>query len=112
VDQSASPDEVDAFFRTRPLRYTYANGTSVPLLPTTCFLGSIRRAIPLHANGPGPGFHLVYAWTVNGGRSMTAFLDSDVDGIITDKVERLRDLLHANYAAKYVLATADDNPFP
>jgi glycerophosphoryl diester phosphodiesterase len=111
VDEHATPDEVDAFFRTRPLRYTYANGTSVPLLSTTCFLGPVRRATALRANGPGPGFRLVYAWTVNGAHSMRAFLDSDVDGIITDKIEKLLGLLQAQYGGRYVLATADDNPF-
>jgi hypothetical protein len=111
VDDHATPEEVNEFFRTRPVRYTYANGTSVPLLPTTCYLGDVRKAITLRANDPGPGFRLVYAWTVNSERSMTAFLDSDVDGLITDKIEKLRDLLQTKYAATYVLATADHNPF-
>jgi hypothetical protein len=110
VDQHAPPERVDEFLRTRPLPYTYANGTSVPLLPATCYLGPVRRAIALRASGPGPGFRLVYAWTVNSRRSMTAFLDRDVDGIITDRIGKLRDLLRTGYADRYVLATADDEP--
>ena len=112
VDESATPEQVDGFFRGLPISYTYADGTSVPLLPTTCWLGRIRRAIALRASGPGPGFRLVYAWTVNSTQSMAAFLDSGVDGMITDNIERLRALLQTGYAASYVLATADDNPFP
>jgi hypothetical protein len=111
VDQNSPPDVVNEFFRTRPLSYTYANGTSVPLLPTTCYLEHIRRAITLRAGGAEPGFRLVYAWTVNGKGSMRAFLDADVDGVITDKVERLRDLLRTEYADRYALATAADDPF-
>lgn len=111
VDDNATPEEVDAFLRTRPVRYTYANGTSVPLLPTTCYLGDIRKAVTLRASGSAQGFRLVYAWTVNSERSMRAFLDSDVDGLITDRIERLRDLLQTKYAATYALATADHNPF-
>jgi hypothetical protein len=42
---------------------------------------------------------------------MRAYLDSDVDGLITDRVEKLRDLLRAEYGASYVLATSDHNPF-
>ena len=111
VDDNATPEAVNEFFRTRPVRYTYANGTSVPLLPTTCYLGEVRRAIALRAAGSGPGFRLVYAWTVTCGRSMRAFLDSDVDGMITDKIEKLRRLLQTDYATSYVLATSDHNPF-
>jgi hypothetical protein len=111
VDDHATPEEVDDFLRTRPVSYTYANGTSVPLLPTTCYLGEVRRAIALRASDSGPGFRLVYAWTVNCERSMRAYLDSDVDGLITDRVEKLRDLLRAEYGASYVLATSDHNPF-
>ena len=112
VDSHATPEVVDGFFRTLPLRYTYADGTSVPLLPTTCYLGRVRRAVGLRRSGSGPGFSLVYAWTVNSARSMTAFLDSDVDGMITDRIERLGTLLQTSYAGRYSLATADDNPFP
>jgi hypothetical protein len=111
VDQNATPEEVDAFLRPRALPYTYAEGTSVPLLPTTCYLGRIRRAVALHARGPEPGFRLVYAWTVNSRRSMTRFLDREVDGLITDKVATLREVLETRYAHEYVLATADDEPF-
>lgn len=112
VDGNAPPEEVDGFFRTRPLRYAFADGTSVPLLPTTCYLGRIRRAIVLRATGPGPGFRLVYAWTVNSTRSMKAFLDGDVDGLITDRVERLREVLRTTYADRYTLASAGENPLP
>jgi hypothetical protein len=113
VDQNAPPEEVNEFFGGHRLPYTYADGTSVPLLPTTLHLGHIRRAIALRAGGRarGPGFRLVYAWTVNGKCSMRAFLAGDVDGLITDKIARLRGLLQTEYGDRYVLATADDNPF-
>jgi hypothetical protein len=112
VDQHATARAVHEFFRTRPLPYTYANGTSLPLVPTTWWLKHIRRAVALDASGPGAGFRLVYAWTVNARRSMRRFLDTEVDGTITDKVARLRGLLRAEYADQYVLATAADDPFP
>jgi hypothetical protein len=111
VDESSSAAEVDGFFRGWPLSYTYANGTSVPLVPTTRYLSDIRNAVRLRNSGDGRSFRLVYAWTVNAESSMAAFLDADVDGLITDKVERLRDLLAGEYAGRYVLATAHDNPF-
>jgi hypothetical protein len=111
VDEYSSADEVDNFFRNRPLPYTYANGTSAPLLPTTHYLPDVQQAISLRQSGAGPGFRLVYAWTVTSESSMTAFLDADVDGLITDKIERLRDLLAQKYAGRYQLATAQDNPF-
>ena len=112
VDENSRPGPVDAFFRPGRIRYTYANGTSVPLLPTTCWLGDVRAAIPLRAEGTGRGFSLVYAWTVNARCSMIRFLDAGVDGLITDKVERLRDLLATKYAGSYELAAAGDDPFP
>ena len=111
VDNHATPEEVDAFFTARTLPYTYADGTSIPLLPTTCYLGLVRRGVALRKDGARPGFSLVYGWTVNGTRSMTAFLDSDVDGLITDRIERLRNLLQTKFLGRYVLATADDRPF-
>jgi hypothetical protein len=111
VDEHSTPEEVNDFFRGRPARYTYANGTSVPLVPTTCYFRYVRAAISLRANGPGPGFRLVYAWTVNSRRSMIAFLDGDVDGLITDRIERLGDLLRTEYGDRYALATAGDDPF-
>ena len=111
VDDRATPEAVDGFFRSRTLPYTYADGTSIPLVPTTCWLGLVRRAVALRESGAPRRFSLVYGWTVNGTRSMTAFLDADVDGLITDRIERLRDLLQAKYAGRYVLATAEDDPF-
>ena len=111
VDEHAEPEAVDAYLRGGPLPYTYADGTSVPLLPTTCYLGRVRRAVALRASGPGPGFRLVYAWTVNSAHSMRAFLDGGVDGLITDRIDRLRALLETSYADRYALATADDDPF-
>ncbi|HXY70169.1 MAG TPA: hypothetical protein VEH62_12015 [Gemmatimonadales bacterium] len=111
VDGGATPEEVNDFFGGGTLRYTYADGTSVPLLPTTCWLGRIRRAIALRRTGARPGFSLVYAWTVNSTRSMTAFLESDVDGLITDRIEKLRHLLATKFADRYTLAAAGDDPF-
>jgi hypothetical protein len=111
VDEYSSADEVNTFFRSGPLPYTYANGTSAPLLSTTHYLPHIQRAITLRNGGTSPGLRLVYAWTVNSESSMTAFLDIEVDGLITDKIEQLRDLLGSKYAGKYQLATAQDQPF-
>jgi len=111
VDDRATPEEVEAFFEGRTLPCTYADGTSIPLLPTTCWLGPVRRAVALRDSAAARRLSLVYGWTVNGRHSMAAFLDADVDGLITDRVERLRDLLRAKYAGRYVLATAGDDPF-
>ena len=112
VDEYSSAADVDDFFRTKPLPFTYANGTSVPFLPTTHYLSDIRNAVTLRDSGSPDSFRLVYAWTVNGEASMTSFLDSGVDGLITDKVERLRELLATKYSGRYQLATASDQPFP
>ena len=111
VDENSSADQVNNLLRNGPLPYTYANGTSAPFFSTTHYLPDIQRAIILRNGGTSPGLRLVYAWTVNSESSMTVFLNSDVDGLITDKIEQLRDLLAKNYASRYRLATVEDQPF-
>lgn len=112
VDEHWSAAEANEGLMSGALDYTYANGTSVPLCPTTRYLTDVRDAVALRAAGSARGFSLIYAWTVNAESSMAAFLDSDVDGLITDEIPRLRSLLEERYATTYVLATADDDPFP
>jgi hypothetical protein len=112
VDEHWSASEANDGLMPGPLDYTYANGTSFPLCPTTRYLADVRDAVALRAGGSARGFSLIYAWTVNAESSMTAFLDGDVDGLITDAIPRLRALLAERYATKYVLATAHDDPFP
>jgi hypothetical protein len=105
VDEYLAPDEVSGFFQTTGLRYTYANGTSVPLIPTTRYVNDISRALALRNTNPTTGPKLVYAWTVNSNGSMRTYLDMDVDGLITDDIPALLELLKTDYASRYTLAT-------
>ena len=105
VDEYLAPDDVAGFFQTTGLRYTYANGTSVPLISTTRYVKDISRALALRNTNPVTGPKLVYAWTVNSERSMRTYLDMDVDGLITDNIPALLELLKTEYASRYTTAT-------
>jgi hypothetical protein len=105
VDEYQAPDDVFGFFQATGLRYTYANGTSVPLIATTRYVADISRALVLRNSNPTTGPKLVYAWTVNSEASMRTYLDMDVDGLITDNIPALLKLLKTDYADRYTLAT-------
>jgi hypothetical protein len=105
VDEYLGPDEVAGFFKTTGLRYSYANGTSAPLISTTIYAKDIAQAITLRNAAAGTGPKLVYAWTVNSANSMRTYLDMDVDGLITDDISALVNLLKTDYGGRYVLAT-------
>ena len=106
IDEYLPPDEVFGFFQSTGLRYTYANGTSVPLIPTTRYVKEISRALALRNSNPETGGpKLVYAWTVNSEASMRAYLDMDIDGLITDNIPALLQLLKTDYADRYVPAS-------
>ena len=111
VDEYTSPDDVHNFFQPTGLRHAYANGSSFFLTPTTRFHKDIERATALRDQGGVNSFRLVYVWTVKSERSMRFYLDRNVDGMITDNVPELLNLLNNEYAGRYSLATMEDTPF-
>lgn len=90
IDGACSAGDADIFFQGRKMNYTYANGTSLPLITTTApvYLNQIKSAIQLRDSDQKTKPTLVYAWTVNNANSMRAYLRLGVDGIITDKISQ------------------------
>jgi hypothetical protein len=88
IDGGCTAKEADLFFQRLKMNYTYANGTSLPLVSTisTGYFMEIMTAIQLRDNGNAVKPSLVYAWTVNSKDSMRAYLSLGVDGFITDKI--------------------------
>ena len=89
IDGGCNAADADKYFKPANIRYTYANGTSLPLIATTAptYLNQVRAAIQLR-DGSNPSLPIiVYAWTVNSKSSMRAYIRLGVDGFITDKMK-------------------------
>jgi hypothetical protein len=88
VDGGCSAADADSFFQRAKMDYTYASGTSVPLVATTSpkYFNEIRAAIQLRDSSNAYKPTMVYAWTVNSKESMRAYVRLGVDGLITDKI--------------------------
>ncbi len=107
IDRGCGIADAHRFFKGLNTRYTYANGTSLPLIPTTApiYLDEIVAAIQLRdsANAVKPA--LVYSWTVNSKASMRNYLRLGVDGLITDKIaDAVSVLAEAEFAVRTIMA--------
>lgn len=100
VDQNTSAKDVNTFFTSAGIKnFTYGNGISVPLIPTTLYKKKIQEAITLRDSGSS--FSMVYVWTVNSKSSMRTYINLGVDGLITDNPARLKDLLATEYPGTF-----------
>jgi hypothetical protein len=109
VDESDTPKCVADIFEKEHIPFAYANGTSSPFASPEKFMRIIKEAIAMKQQLQD--MKLVYTWTVNSLKTMRDFADAGVDGIITDKVARLKKLIDEDYKDTIELATADYNPF-
>jgi glycerophosphoryl diester phosphodiesterase len=109
VDAGEPPRHVIDFFEKKQMPFTFAAGTSSPFASPVKFKKVIKEAIDLKQQTDD--LKLVYTWTANSEKTMRDFVDVGVDGMITDKVERLRNLIDSKYRDTIELATADHNPF-
>jgi hypothetical protein len=109
VDEGDTPRSMLDFFSKAQIPCTYANGTSSPIASPEKYIRFVKDAIALREQTNE--LKLVYTWTVNSLKTMRSFADIEVDGMITDKVPRLKKLIEAEYAGKLELAKAEYNPF-
>jgi hypothetical protein len=98
TDEFDNPVEADNKFRDRGFPYVYGHGNSTIF---NDLFKPIAKAVSLRDSGNS--FELVYPWTVDTKRSFRRYLDLGVDGIMTNKPERLRKLIEEEYADKYEL---------
>lgn len=109
VDEGDTPRSVSDYFSKLQMPCAYANGTSSPIASTGKYVNIIKDAVILKEQTNE--LKMVYAWTVNSNKMMRTFLDLGVDGIITDKVNKIRNIVDTDYAGKFELASAAHNPF-
>jgi hypothetical protein len=109
VDEGDTAKSVSDFFKNEQIPCAYANGTSSPFASPEKFKRLIQEAITLRSESND--LKLVYTWTVNSLKTMRNFIDTGVDGMITDKADRLKKLIESEYKDKIKLATSDHNPF-
>jgi hypothetical protein len=109
IDENAPIWDVEQWFAPLGLRYSFASGTSV--LSSMNHVASVQAG--LERRDQQNGLRMVYAWTVNSHENMRAFLDLEpaIDGIMTDDIPGLLELLAKEYADKFVLAKRGENPF-
>ncbi len=109
VDHGDDFRNVAYYFTTRQMPFTFANGTSSPFASPLKFKNSIKEALTrrsiIH------DLKLVYTWTANSKKTMRYFLDMGVDGMISDRVIKLKKIIDNEYNESIELATAGDNPF-
>lgn len=94
--------------------YTFAAGTSAPLLATTGddYQNKIKSAIDIRNNSTSKNPRLIYPWTVNADYAIRTYLRLDIDGLITDKIEQARKVMdEPEFAGKFDFANRGDNPF-
>ncbi len=109
VDEGDTPASVVDFFGKENMPCSYANGTSSPFASPAKFKRYIKEAIELKQQANE--LKLVYTWTANSVKVMRDFVNLGVDGIITDRVGRLRNLIDHDFKDRIESARAEDNPF-
>jgi glycerophosphoryl diester phosphodiesterase len=112
VDAENDPVAVSNMFVQRGVTHQgFGNGVSV----LNSVLGpnvrpSMERACALRAETNQPRF--IYVWTVNSHELEREYIRIGVDGIISDDIARLRDLVDEPEMKQIIrLATRDDDPF-
>lgn len=109
VDQGDTPRSVVDYYKNEQIPLAFAAGTSSPFASPEKFKPLIKEALVLKEHTPE--LKLVYTWTANSGKTMRDFLNLGVDGMITGRAERLRNLIDTEYHETIELATPDYNPF-
>ena len=109
VDEGDTPKSVIDFFKKQQMPCAYANGTSSPFASPAKFKQIIKEAIA--SKHQTNTLKLVYTWTANSKKTMRDFIGVGVDGMITDRVDRLRALIDIEFKDDIEIATADYNPF-
>lgn len=109
VDENDTPQNVTNFFEKEQMPFSFAAGTSSPFASPIKFKPLIKEAIALKEQTNK--LKLVYTWTANSENTMRNFIDIGVDGIITGRIARLKNLIDTEYKDSIELATADYNPF-
>jgi glycerophosphoryl diester phosphodiesterase len=109
VDEYDSPQNVINFFTEEQMPFTFAAGTSSPFASPLKYKSIIKDAIALKQQTKE--LKLVYTWTANSENTMRNFIDIGVDGMITGRIARLKNLINTEYQDSIELATVDYNPF-
>ena len=110
IDQGTDPAKIKNYFNQNTIikSYTFADGDSI--FSSIGKLDVVKSAIKMRDDGGS--FKLVYAWCVNSEYVMKQFLNINVDGLITDYVKRLYNLINSPaYNNLFTLATKNNNPF-
>jgi hypothetical protein len=109
VDEEDDPLQVRERLRgAGVVRGAYGNGidSSLPHFAGGAMEEAVRRAVELRDQEQG--FSLVYRWTLNTQASMRTYLDLAVDGIMTDHLGDLLELLQGPYREVFRLARRGD----
>lgn len=109
IDELDAPEAIYRAFKGNGFSYSYANGISFFAGNTMNYITDIQDAIALRDTKNS--FSMVYGWTVNSVDRMAAYLDTGVDGIITNRPAQLKALIDSDYADRFEMATRTDNPF-
>jgi hypothetical protein len=108
VDGGEKPRDVISYIKKEQMPFTFAADTSSPFASPVKYKQSIKEAIALKQQTDN--LKLVNTRKVNSQKTMQYYLDMGVDGMITGKVTRLRNLVDTRYKDQVELATADYNP--
>lgn len=109
IDGENDIDGIDSYFKSYDQKnYFFADGIT-SLLPGPNVFHSISSALAKKATGNS--FKLVYAWTINKEIGMKNYIDLGVDGLLTDDITELSNLLKTNYKDTHELAKMGDNTF-
>ncbi|MFO0592888.1 MAG: PLAT/LH2 domain-containing protein [Polyangiaceae bacterium] len=112
IDEEDDPNAVAAWFTSRGVVHgNYGNGISVldELLGPNV-RPSMEAAVAARAARGDPKF--IYVWSVNDEDLLREYVAIGVDGVITDEVAKLRDIVKESKYSSFVrLATRSDNPF-
>ncbi len=112
VDEENDPEAVATFFINAGVSHRcYGNGNTIQSPVTSPNLRpSIERACGLRAGHDS--FKFIYEWTNNDDERMREFIETGVDGMITDDVAKLRGVSQEpGFQALIRFATRADNPF-
>lgn len=110
VDENTQPEDLLEAMKDTSLNLAFAAGIDVfdfaplnALVGPRSFLDRIKRATKLRELNDR--LKLVYAWTVNNEQDINSFLGlkPPIDGLLTDKSERVRTILQRQYADKFAL---------
>jgi hypothetical protein len=110
VDEEDDPQQVrERLLRAGVTRGGYGNGidSSLPHFAGGSMEEAVRRAVELRDSEGA--FALVYRWTLNTKASMRTYLDLGVDGIMTDDLDDLLEVLEEGpYRGAFRLARRGD----